>query len=106
MPSILHKLVDNKIDSIKLEILYKANREYMSVTYGCIRFIDSYWFLSSSFISLVTTVFDNIQKLSTKKEKEIVGDDYILKNVNGIESVRKKLLELWKNFPGEIEKRA
>ena len=32
----------------KFDIIPKTNEEYKSVTYGCIRFIDSYQFLSSS----------------------------------------------------------
>ena len=35
------KLVDKKIDKIKNDILPKTKEEYVSLTYGCIRFIDS-----------------------------------------------------------------
>ena len=42
------KLVDKKNDKVKFDIIPKTNEEYISVTYGCIRFIDSYRFLSSS----------------------------------------------------------
>ena len=41
-------LVDKKNDKVEFEILPKTNEEYVSVTYGYIRFIDSYRFLSSS----------------------------------------------------------
>ena len=40
----------------------KTNEEYISVTYGCIRFIDSYRFLSSGLDSLVKTLVDNSHK--------------------------------------------
>ena len=47
------KLVDNKNDKVKFDILPKTNEEYLSVTYGCSRFIDSYRFLSMSLDGLV-----------------------------------------------------
>ena len=36
----------------------KTNEEHISVSYGCIRFIDSYRFLSSGLDSLVRTLVD------------------------------------------------
>ena len=39
------KLVDKKNDKVKFDIIPKTNEEYISVTYGCIRFIESYRFL-------------------------------------------------------------
>ena len=36
------KLIDRKPDNINLNVIPKTNEEYISVTYGCIRFIDSY----------------------------------------------------------------
>ena len=47
------KLVDKKSDKVKFDIIPKTNEEYISVTYGCIRFIDSYRFLSMSLDGLV-----------------------------------------------------
>ena len=47
------KLVDKKKDKVDFDIIPKTNEEYISVTYGCIRFIDSYRFLSSGLDSLV-----------------------------------------------------
>ena len=49
------KLVDKKKDKVDFEIIPKTNEEYISVIYGCIRFIDSYRFLSSGLDSLVKT---------------------------------------------------
>ena len=43
------KLVDLKKDKVKFKIIPKTNEEYITVKYGCIRFIDSYRFLSESF---------------------------------------------------------
>ena len=42
------KLVDKKNDKVNFDIIPKTDEEYISVTYGCIRYIDSYGFLSSS----------------------------------------------------------
>ena len=53
------KLVDKKKDKVETEIIPKTNEEYISVTYGCKRVIDSYRFLSSSLDSLVRTMVDN-----------------------------------------------
>ena len=46
------KLVDKKNDKVQLNVISKTKEEYISVNYGCIRFIDSYRFLSSSLDSL------------------------------------------------------
>ena len=35
------KIVDKKKDKVKYGVFPKTNEEYISVTYGCIRFIDS-----------------------------------------------------------------
>ena len=53
------KLVDKKNDKVKYDIIPKTNEEYISVTYDCIRFIDSYRFLPSSLDSLLKTLVDN-----------------------------------------------
>ena len=42
------RLVDLKNDKVKFKIIPKTNEDCISVTYGCIRFIDKYRFLSSS----------------------------------------------------------
>ena len=41
-------LIVLKNDKVKLKIIPKSNEEYISVTYGGIRFFDSYRFLSES----------------------------------------------------------
>ena len=60
------KLVDKKNDKVKFEVIPKTNEEYISVTYGCIRFIDSYRLLSSSLNKLVKRVVDNGHKNNEK----------------------------------------
>ena len=55
------RLVDLKKNKVELRIIPKTNEEDISVTYGCIRFIDSYRFLSES---------------SDKLVKNLDGDDF------------------------------
>ena len=87
------KLVDKKKDKVDFDIIPKTNEEYISVTYGCIRFIDSYRFLSSGLDSLVKTLVDNSHKTLKNLKKEIVDNDEILNIVNKIEE----------NYPEKIE---
>ena len=81
------KLVDKKIDKIEFEIIPKTNEEYISVTYVCIRFIDSYRFLSSILDSLVRTLVDNSHNTLKNLKKEIIDNDEILDIVNKIVEV-------------------
>ena len=64
--SFLKKLVDEKSGEVKLKSISKTNEEYISVTYGCIKLIDRYRFLSSSTEELVETLeeddFKNLKK--------------------------------------------
>ena len=60
------KLVDVKKDEVKFEIIPKSNKEYISVRYGCIRFIDSYRFLSESLDKLVKNLDDDDFKILKK----------------------------------------
>ena len=78
------KLVDEKKAKVEFEIIPKTNEEYISVTYGCIRFIDSYRFLSSSLDSLVKTLVDNSNKTLENLKEEMVDNDEILDIVNKI----------------------
>ena len=47
------RLIDLKKDKVKFKIIPNTNEEYILVKYGCIRFIDSYRFLSESLDKLV-----------------------------------------------------
>ena len=49
-------LIDKKSDNVPFHVIPKTNEEYISISYGCIRFIDSYRFLQSSLDGLVKTV--------------------------------------------------
>ena len=79
------KLVDKKKDKVDFDFIPKTNEEYISLTYGCIRFIDSYRFLSSSLDSLVKTLVYNSDKRLKDFKDEIVDNDQILDIVSKIE---------------------
>ena len=61
------KLVDLKKDIVKFEIIPYTNEEYISVKYGCIRFIDSYRFLSESLDKLVKNLDEYDFKILKKE---------------------------------------
>ena len=82
-----------KNDKVKFDIIPKTNEQYISVSYGCIRFIDSYRFLSSSLDSLVKTLVENSNKTLKNLKKEMVDSYEILVIISKIEE----------NYPEEIE---
>ena len=96
------KLVDKKNDKVNFDIIPQTNEEYISVTYGCIRFIDSYRFQSSSLDSLVKTVVDNSNKTLGSLKKEIVDNDYILNIVTDIGEYNRTIEDLKKDYPDKI----
>ena len=96
------KLVDKKRDQVDFDIIPKMNEEYISVTYGCIRFIDSYRFLSSCLDSFVKTLVDNSHKTLGDLKKEIVDSDYILNIVTDIEEYNRTIKDLKKKYPDKI----
>ena len=96
------RLAVKKKDKVDLEIIPKTNEEYISVTYGCISFIDSYRFLSSRLDSLVKTLVNNSSKTLKTLEKEIVDNDEILDVVNKIVE-DKTIKDLKKDYPNEIK---
>ena len=71
------RLVDEKNDKVKFGIIPKTNEEYISVTYGYIRFIDSYRFQSSSLDSLVKTLVVNKHKTMKNLKKDFVDNDEV-----------------------------
>ena len=97
------KLVDKKKDKVYLDIIPKTNEEYISVTYGCIRFIDSYRFLSSSLDSLVETLVEYSHKTLKNLKEEIVDNDEKLNIVNKIVEDDRTTEDLKKDYPDEIK---
>ena len=61
------RLVDLKEDKVKFKIIPKTNEEYFSVKYGCIRFIDSYRFLSERLDKLVENLDEDDFKILKKE---------------------------------------
>ena len=61
------RLVDLKKDKVKFKIIPKTNEEYIVVKYGCIRFIYSYRFLSSSLDKLIQNLEEDDFKILKKK---------------------------------------
>ena len=98
----LKKLVDKKNDKIKFDIIPKTNEEYISVTYECIKFIDSDRFLSKNLDSILETLNDNSHKTLKNLKKEIVDNDEILNIVNEIEEEDKTNKDLKKDYPDKI----
>ena len=102
------RLVNKKKDKVDFEIMPKTNEQYISVTYGYIRFINSYRFLSSSLDSLVKTLVDNSHKTLKDFEEEIVDNDEILNNINKIKMLIEEdkykndsIKDLKKDYPDE-----
>ena len=87
------KLVDKKNDKVKFDFRPKTNEDYISVTYGCIRFIDSYLFLSSTSDSSVKILVDNSHKTLQGLIEENVDNGKILNIVNKI-GEKMKLLKV------------
>ena len=97
------KLVDLKNDKVKFDIIPKTNEEYISVIYGCIRFIDSYQFLWSSVDSPVEILVDNSNKTLKDLKEEIIDNDETLNNVKEIIEDDKTFKDLKKDYPDKIK---
>ena len=100
-----------KKDKVELDFTPKTNEKYLSVTSGCIRFIDSFRFLSGSLNSLVKTFVENNHKTLNILKKEFVGDNNILNFGCEIETLLRKgrynnesIEDLKKDFPDENQK--
>ena len=100
---VFKKSVDRKNEKVKFDAIPKTNEEYILVTYGWIRFIDSYRFLSKSLDSLVKTLVDNSHKTLKNLKEEIVDSDEILNNVNEIMEENKTIKDFKKDYPNEIK---
>ena len=61
------KLIGKKPDFVNLNVIPKTTEEYISVTYGCEKFIDSFRFLSSVLDSLVKTLNEDDCKILKKE---------------------------------------
>ena len=68
------------------------------MTYGCIRFVDSYRFLSNSVNSLVKILIDNTNRALKNLKEELVDIDEILKFVKKIVEDEKTIKDLEKRL--------
>ena len=73
------------------------------MTYGCIRFIDSYRFLSSSLDSLVKTLVDNSNKTLKNLKNAIIDNDEILDIVIEIIEEDINIKDLKEDYPDRIK---
>ena len=60
-------LFDRKPDHIYLSVIPKRNEQYISITYGCLGFVDSYRFLQDSLDNLVKTLNEDDFKILKKE---------------------------------------
>ena len=97
------KLVDKKNDKVNFDIIPKTNEEYISVTYGCINFIDNYRFQSSRLDSLVKTIVDKSNKTLKNLKEEVVDNDEIFNIVNEIKEQDRTIENLKKDYPDKIK---
>ena len=80
-------LVDRKKDNVELKIIHKTDEKYISVRYGCIKFIETYRFLSSSLDKLIQILVDDSHKTLKNLKKEVIGDGNILNIINELENL-------------------
>ena len=90
------RIVNEKKDQVNFEVIPERNEEYISVTYGCIRFTDSYRFLSSRLDQLVKKSVKNNHKTLKKLKEEMVDEDGILNIVTEIEEKSRNIEDLKK----------
>ena len=96
-------------DRVEFDIIPKTNEEYISVTYGCVKFIYSYGFLSNSLASLAKNLVDNFYISFKDFEEGIVDNEEIFNSVNEMKILSKKdkykndsIKDLHKDYPDEI----
>ena len=101
-------LVNRRKDNVEFDIIPKTDEKSISVKYGCIKFIDTYRFLSSSLDKLVQTLVNNSDKKLKNLKKDVNGDDKILNIINELENLNDKtkrnqsISNLKKKYPDKI----
>ena len=96
-------LVDRTNDKVEFDNIPKTIEEYISVTYGCVRFLYSYQFLSSSLDSLVKSLVDNSNITLKNMKNEIVDNDEIFDIVDETMEKDKTIKDLKKDYPDKIK---
>ena len=100
-------LIGKKKDKVQLKIIPKTSEENISLTYGCIGFIDRYRFLSSSLGSSVKRFVDNGHKTLKSLGKESIGVEERINYVYEIETLTCKdrtIQDLNRDFPRKNRK--
>ena len=98
------KFVDKKKDKVEFDIKPNTCEIYISVTFGCIRFIDSYRFSSCSLDAIIITLVDNSHKSMKDLTEKLVDNDEMLKIVIDIVEENKTIRDLIKDYPDKIKK--
>ena len=99
--------VDLKKDRVKFKIIPKTNEEYIVITYGCIRFVNSYRFLSESLDKLVRNLDEHdfeILKKEFPDKWQYKKIAYPHESFNSIEDYHKPVDNLKKeDFLGKLK---
>ena len=98
------KLLDKKKNKVKFHNIPKTNEEYISVTYGCMRFVDTFRFLSNCFDSLVKTLVDISNKTLKSLKNGFVDNVEITDIVNEIVEDDKTIKDLKKDYQDKFKK--
>ena len=101
--TFFENLVVKKNDKVKFDILPTTNEKCISVTYGSIKIIDSYRFLSSSWDSLLKTLVDSSHKTLKNVKGGIFGNGEKINFVNEIGEKDKTNKDLKKSYPDKTE---
>ena len=78
------------VKKILKKLIVKTDEEFISITYGCSRFIDRYKFLSTTLVSLVKKLVDKSLETLKNLKEQIFDNDEILKIVNEIKIIFKE----------------
>ena len=89
----------------------QTSEEYISVSCGCIRFIDVCRFLSSSLDKLINSLFEIKRETLKNFEEEIPDNEIIFNKIKELELLitddkyeNESIEKLNKEFPDEMEK--
>ena len=101
------RLVDLKKYKLKFKIIPKTNEEYTAVKYGCVRFFDSYRFLSESLDKLVKKLDEDDFKILKKEfpdkwQKLNKKLAYPYEYFNSVDDYKKNLLIIWKKKTSSV----
>ena len=96
-------LIDKKPDNVNLTVIPKTNEDYISVNYGCLRFVDSYRFKQESLDKLAETLQEedfNILKVEFGDNWQLINKKlaYPYENFKSLEDYKKDISNLSKKI--------